>query len=268
MSNLVSYLERVFHLEHLPVNERNKQRLAVELAIWIVIAGAFYNLIYIFLGFSAVILSSVTSIVVTILNLLIFKKTRNFKFFGRAQLIIILFFGLITHGLLGGFVDSSGLALCAILPSIGALMFASTKTARSLFVLYVIGMIFLGIYEAQHLDMAYRMPRWLSLVFFVVNFSFISGIIYFIIESFHGKMIATQVNLEKEVGKSESLLLNILPEGIIKELKATGQSKAKLFNHVSVLFTDFVNFTHISESLTPEELVAEIDYCFKHLMIL
>jgi adenylate cyclase len=103
----------------------------------------------------------------------------------------------------------------------------------------------------------------LSLTFFVANFIFISGIIYFVVESFHSKMQSSQTNLEKEKEKSESLLRNILPSSIIEELKETGQSRAKLFNHVSVLFTDFVNFTTIAEQLGPEELVAEIDYCFK-----
>ncbi|MBC7508419.1 MAG: adenylate/guanylate cyclase domain-containing protein [Ferruginibacter sp.] len=31
---------------------------------------------------------------------------------------------------------------------------------------------------------------------------------------------------------------------------------------VSVLFTDFKNFTQASEILTPEELVAEINHCY------
>ncbi|MBK7764538.1 MAG: adenylate/guanylate cyclase domain-containing protein [Bacteroidetes bacterium] len=71
------------------------------------------------------------------------------------------------------------------------------------------------------------------------------------------------VLLDKEKKRSDDLLLNILPNEIIAELKETGHSKAKLFNHVTVLFTDFVNFTKISEQMNPEELVAEIDYCFK-----
>ncbi|MCW3120915.1 MAG: hypothetical protein JWQ38_407 [Flavipsychrobacter sp.] len=263
MPSLGKFIRRFFDLETLPVMEKNKQALAVELAIWIVIAGTFYNLIYVFLGFSTVILCSVTSIVVTIVNLVIFKKTKNFNFFGNTQLIIILVFGLVTHGVLGGFVDSSGLALCAILPAIGALMFSSVKVARLLFVLYCVGLVALGLYEYQHIDVAYIMPRWLSLTFFVANFIFISLIIYFIIESFHSKMIDTQFSLEKEKEKSESLLLNILPTEVIDELKETGHSKARLFNHVSVLFTDFVDFTSISEHLTPEDLVSEIDICFK-----
>lgn len=70
-----------------------------------------------------------------------------------------------------------------------------------------------------------------------------------------------QLNIEKK--RSDDLLLNILPSEIVSELKETGESKAKLFNNVSVLFTDFVQFTHICENLTPEELVAELDIYFK-----
>jgi adenylate cyclase len=62
-----------------------------------------------------------------------------------------------------------------------------------------------------------------------------------------------QLTLEKH--KSDELLLNILPEGVAEELKNTGSAQAKQYNNVSVLFTDFVNFTGLSEHMTPTELV-------------
>ncbi len=69
--------------------------------------------------------------------------------------------------------------------------------------------------------------------------------------------------IAKEKHRSEELLLNILPEEVAQELKDTGGAKVKSFESVTVLFTDFKGFTQISEKLTPEELVAEIDYCFR-----
>jgi class 3 adenylate cyclase len=53
-----------------------------------------------------------------------------------------------------------------------------------------------------------------------------------------------------------------LPEEIAEELKQKGTSEAKLYNHVSVLFTDFVNFTGLSEQMSATELVQEIHQNF------
>ncbi|MCO6482843.1 MAG: nuclear transport factor 2 family protein [Flavobacteriales bacterium] len=66
-----------------------------------------------------------------------------------------------------------------------------------------------------------------------------------------------QLNLEKQ--RSEDLLLNILPEQVAEELKNSGRAKARLFNNVSVLFTDFMDFTKAGERLSPAELVAELN---------
>jgi len=69
--------------------------------------------------------------------------------------------------------------------------------------------------------------------------------------------------IAKEKNRSEELLLNILPSEVAEELKDTGGAKAKSFDEVTVMFTDFKGFTQISEKMSPEELVSEIDYCFK-----
>ena len=69
--------------------------------------------------------------------------------------------------------------------------------------------------------------------------------------------------LVQEKDRSESLLLNILPANIAEELKLNGSSPARDFDEVTVLFTDFKQFTSISEQLTAQELVSEINVCFK-----
>lgn len=69
--------------------------------------------------------------------------------------------------------------------------------------------------------------------------------------------------LQIEKDRSESLLLNILPEEIAAELKEKGYVDARDFNLVSILFTDFKEFTQTSEKLTPHDLVEEINVCFK-----
>lgn len=70
-----------------------------------------------------------------------------------------------------------------------------------------------------------------------------------------------QITREKEL--SDHLLLNILPAETAKELKEKGFAEARMYDDVTVLFTDFKDFTAITEHMSPAELVAELDYCFR-----
>jgi class 3 adenylate cyclase len=69
--------------------------------------------------------------------------------------------------------------------------------------------------------------------------------------------------IETEKERSDKLLLNILPAEIAEELKEKGRADARRFETVSILFTDFKGFTQLSEKLSAEELVGEINTCFK-----
>ena len=65
-----------------------------------------------------------------------------------------------------------------------------------------------------------------------------------------------------EKKKSEKLLLNILPFAVATELKQTGQCQPKTYSMVTVMFTDFIDFTSVSEKVSAELLVGELNYCF------
>ncbi|WP_084555116.1 adenylate/guanylate cyclase domain-containing protein [[Phormidium ambiguum] IAM M-71] len=68
--------------------------------------------------------------------------------------------------------------------------------------------------------------------------------------------------LADEREKSERLLLNILPEPIADRLKEGHKSIADGFAEVTILFADLVNFTGLSEKVTPTELVALLNDIF------
>jgi len=70
--------------------------------------------------------------------------------------------------------------------------------------------------------------------------------------------------LQLEKNKSDDLLLNILPLDTANELKLNGFAKPKHYDEVTVLFTDFKNFTKISEKLSAVELVEEINFCYSN----
>lgn len=69
--------------------------------------------------------------------------------------------------------------------------------------------------------------------------------------------------IESERARSDELLLNILPASVALELKSKGKADARHYDQVTVLFSDFKDFTKISSNLSPQELVAELDECFQ-----
>lgn len=63
--------------------------------------------------------------------------------------------------------------------------------------------------------------------------------------------------------QSDKLLLNILPAEIAEELKEKGEATARGFDQVSIIFTDFKDFTRVSQDMSADELVKEVNVYFK-----
>ncbi|MDY6937323.1 MAG: adenylate/guanylate cyclase domain-containing protein [Cyanobacteriota bacterium] len=70
--------------------------------------------------------------------------------------------------------------------------------------------------------------------------------------------------LRVEQEKSESLLLNILPEPIAQQLKQKQGCIAEHFDEVTILFADIVGFTPLSARLSPIELVNLLNQIFSN----
>lgn len=143
----------------------------------------------------------------------------------------------------------SGLVMAVVL---------SGKARRTIaaIILFSTAAIALSVVEYQHPDWitAYANDRE-RFIDVVLNFFFaliFTGVIVQVLAQ----------NLNQERGKSDQLLRNVLPESVALELKRTERVQPVHYECASVLFTDFVGFTHIAEGFTPEELVAELDTCF------
>ena len=76
-------------------------------------------------------------------------------------------------------------------------------------------------------------------------------------------LTAKNETIERERQRADTLLQNILPEKTAEELKTYGTVKPVHYESVTVLFTDFKNFTTIAETLSPEALVQELDEYFR-----
>ena len=68
--------------------------------------------------------------------------------------------------------------------------------------------------------------------------------------------------IAREKLKSETLLLNILPAQTAQELKEKGYATPRQYELASVLFTDFKGFTSVAETMSPEDIIHELNNCF------
>ena len=78
------------------------------------------------------------------------------------------------------------------------------------------------------------------------------------------RIVATRTQeLTEEKHRSDTLLLNILPETTAAELKEFGSAQARSYASCTVLFSDFQGFTVLSEQFEATGIVTELDRFFR-----
>ena len=91
---------------------------------------------------------------------------------------------------------------------------------------------------------------------------FLVFIIAFIIFRNYQLKVKTNKVLDRQKAEIEHLLSNILPSEVAIELRRDGAATPRYYESVSVMFTDFKNFTQMADDLSPQEVVLELNACF------
>jgi len=72
----------------------------------------------------------------------------------------------------------------------------------------------------------------------------------------------SRATIQIEKDRSDHLLLNILPKEVAQELKESGKAAPKKYENVTILFTDFKDFTKLTASIPASMLVVELNEIF------
>jgi adenylate cyclase len=167
---------------------------------------------------------------------------------------------------LGGIANSTGVIF--FLP-IAALSMVTQPTREFLgWSAATVALVILAVAVQPWLPTSNNIPFELSTIFWGINFINFSWILYFNLEAFFHQRDTALRLLQAEQVKSEKLLLNILPPEIARVLKDENRIIADHIDQVSILFADVVNFTPMSESMAPIELVSLLDEVFSRFDIL
>jgi guanylate cyclase len=234
---------------------RIQKSLLVVCTIPFIVAGALWGVMYFLFGENKAALIPLSYSIVSLLTLIYFSYSRKFNAFRFSQLLLILLLPFALMIALGGFVNGSVVIIWSLLSPLGALLFYKKKSAPGWLLAFTI-LVVISVYFKPTLNLENNLTPGQVNLFFVINLIAVGSLIFLMVFYFVGQKNYYQA-------RSEALLLNILPKEIAEELKTNGSAAARQFDSVTVMFTDFKNFTNIAEKLGPTALVEQIDHYFK-----
>ena len=83
------------------------------------------------------------------------------------------------------------------------------------------------------------------------------------LEEMHAQLTEASRQVEASLTRSRELLYRVFPHEIADELADQGSSEPRHFDAVTVLFTDFVGFTRVAETMAPRQLIDDLDGYFR-----
>ncbi|HEU5299564.1 MAG TPA: adenylate/guanylate cyclase domain-containing protein [bacterium] len=207
--------------------------------------------------------------VVSAASLAYFARTKNIPLFRRSQLLMWLILPLGLQWTLGGFINASAVMLWSIFAPLGALLFQGPARAVPWLVAYGAAIVGMGLAEVALRPASPPLPGWFIIVNFVMNLIAISFVAFAMLRYFALKRAEADAALrrehhllQEEQGRSEALLLNVLPRPIADRLKRQPSAIADGFAEATVLFADIVDFTRLSAGMPPEQLVTWLNDLF------
>ncbi|WP_227816359.1 adenylate/guanylate cyclase domain-containing protein [Nitrogeniibacter aestuarii] len=210
-------------------------------------------------------------------NLAYYIHSGNFQWFRFSQLGLILFFPFVAQWSMGNFISGSGVILWALMAPIGAVFVLGLRESLPWFFAYIFFTALTGVFDfllvdvAPTLDTTADVSLRTSVIFFALNFIAISGLVYALLrfafeqkQRVRDQLGETMDMLTQEQIRSESLLLNVLPDSVAARLKIEGQRVADDFYSATVMFADIVGFTKIAGGLSAQDVFNMLNTVFSH----
>ena len=224
-------------------------------AALIALVGPVWVLTYVSLGLWLSAAIPLAFIVFTPLLLWLNSRHPIYRWFRFAELAMMLVFPFALQWSLGGFANSSMVSLWAVTAPLGAVFFIGPRESIPWFVAYAALVVVSGLIDPALSSGAPEIPEGVTVAFFTLDLLVVSTAVYLLV------LYSVRVR-EAAQARSERLLLNVLPESVADRLKHSDGVIADAYPEATVLFADIVDFTPLSESMDPGEVLELLDRVF------
>jgi len=233
---------------------RLHKSMLVMSTVMFLLAGLLWGLLYFALGETTAGWIPFGYGLFSLLSLIVFAVTGRYHFFRFSQLVLILVLPFLLMAALGGFVNGSVVVLWALIAPMGALVFDEPGRAPAWFVSYL-GLVILSGFLGPYIRQSNQLSPQQVQFFFVLNTAGVSSFAFILLYTFVRQRNALLALVRIEQGKSENLLLNILPKEIAAILKNEERTIADHFPGASILFADMVGFTPMTAAMAPVDML-------------
>ena len=235
---------------------RLQKTLIVSFSAMIGVAAALWGLTYLFLREPLAASIPLGYSVLSALSIMLFARLRRYRLFRASQLGLLLLLPFLLSLSLGGILASGGILLWPLNCPLGALVFSGYRAARIWFLGFLVTLVASLLLESAVVDRA-SLSDTTRVVFAAMNIGGVSTVAFVLLQYF-------TVQREAAMETSETLLLNILPRPIANRLKRGPETIAEHYENASVLFADVVDFTPMSEGMSPSSLVELLNEAFTY----
>lgn len=249
----------------------DKRRIILtnQIAILAVIIPQLYNLFYYFHDFELLkgpivvnIAGSLISATVLLLN--------SHSYHKLAKIIISVVPNIQIYILTYYLSTASGMHLLHIMMISFVLFLYSNETKRMIIINALIPVIFyitsFFLFTPEQSPIVLDADV-LQILFILISLTVFALVVVFF-ALFYREISYTEKLLENEYERSEKLLLNILPDDVIRRLKDNPGTIAEMYPSVTILFADIVGFTEIASKVEPSKLVDALNTIFSKMDIL
>lgn len=213
-------------------------------------------------GYAFMVMFPYAYITISYTSLLVFYRLKRTKYFTFTQLAMLLVMPFLMQWVIGGFEASSSISMWGVLSPVGAMLLLGRRQSTPWFLLFSALTMFSWIMNDTFVSFSPNIPLKIKEYSFLINVGGVALILYVVMRYFQAQTENAMVALVSEQGKTDRLLLNILPKAIAERLKQSRDRIADKYDSVTILFADLVGFTTISADMPADDLVEMLSRVF------
>lgn len=199
LKRLILFLSRIADTAENTAEERRQHTFLIFVGGMMSTGGIFWGSIS--LGSGLIIPATIpyAYACLTTINFTYLYFSKNFALSQAVQVFMSLLLPFLFQLSLGGFVSSGGMVIWSITAILAAFTFKHESSIKSWFVFYIILIVVSGLVDKSVRDFAPNVPEEITILFFVINISAISLIVFMLFYYFVGSERKYRLSLEENL---------------------------------------------------------------------